>query len=1500
MMNAHFDDCPSSDDLKRFITGRFDVAATEQIASHIEACPNCQTRIEQLDDTDASVDAAVGAPNTIAFTDESHCGRVLGAIASGNKSASPPDHPQQLGDYTLLEPLGQGGMGTVYRARHAELGTLSAVKILQPHRSADQATINRFEREMVAIGKLDHPNIVRALDAGEDAGQQYLVMEYVNGFDLNRVASASESLSVADVAEVVRQAATGLSYVHRHGRVHRDIKPSNLILAHDGTVKLMDLGLARVEEYPVEEATTDVDDILGGSTIDLTRTHQVMGTPEYMPPEQVTDSSHVDHRADIYSLGCTFYKLLTGQSPMASSGSVTSLPQLMQRVQSPTIPVRVKRPDVPRALSDLIDRMLAKSPADRPQSAEEIATLLRPFASGAHLSELATRTQKNLALANSHALTTGDLSIGNDGDSAIFETTPYEPRLNTNAKLTLAGAAALLVLVATAVIFSQSYFAKGAVTVLTDSPDVAVLLASGNARFVDGTQEVPIKLGQTELPIGQYVISTNADSRLKFSQNLINIERDEHFVLSVTSSSRDLAKEVSLGQDEALEATNAPEPNAVVAIEQLSTYEPIDLISLIDPERDIRANDWRLVDGALVSTTDQRSTLMIPYQPPDHYRVELTAMRLKYDESLALGLVADNREILLVIDTYPWLGFLSGINQLDGVEISRRSSGSHQGQLLPLGQPVPIVATLRRDGQRLSIDMMVGGSQVLSWRGNVSQATNAGGYLTQPGLLFLAVFTASIKVSDFQVVPLDGEGTVVSFTDPSTNPQRAAVERVLWHGGVVSIVDHAGTPARTPPTRPLKFNIADRPSTQQPSPPQRPTTRIDRRSQIPEAPRVTAIDAQASSWFDDRDLPPLANFPELESLDLSSTRVSETGIEQLGVLPNLTSLSLAGTLLRDVPLELPAICPALKSLDLQNTLISDSSVAAVNGFAHLTELSLGGTGITQDGLSQLDALAELESLSLAGTTICQLDQLTSSRFPRLKRLNLLGTLTSRDELDAVRERMPELEVISGRDPGDLIALIDVQRDADARFSQGRVWQKENGRLITAEQSRITLPIVLPAEFDLHMTASRIAEGNAPIIGFTRPGGRHFAVGFDHDPELGYYTTLHGIDGKVDQLSPVKVQGESFPLGAEGPTEIEIRVRNRDKIADIQVLRNGTEVLRWQGDEARLHQLFSFWKGPNPTQSWMAQRDGSVVIEKLTVEPVSGPLNAGRAEEVSRFADLPVLNLDFRNREIDDIQLKELLKDRVPTHLTLYGPGITDASIDVIAANRQLRLLSLHSTGISESAIAQLADLPCLEGIEFWEMTQITDEVTKYLAPMPSLNHVVFKNCSFCAPGLERLHGRPITGMGLDNPGVNSEVLERYVLPFKKLRTLDLAGSPIDDDAMALFPRFTDLTLLHLGWNQTWQGPGLENLKQIPSLRQLYLDSSAVNDRSLGHLAGTTQIRGLSLRKTGLGDDSVETIVTLTGLEWLNLTETNFTTAGVERLKALMPQVDIHFDGGRKK
>ncbi len=229
-----------------------------------------------------------------------------------------------IGNYLILDKLGQGGMGVVFKARHRRLGRVVALKILPPSFARDKTAVDRFKREVEAAGRLKHPNVVAALDADEDRGVHFLVMEYVEGSDLDDVVRHRGQLPLGQAVDFVIQAARGLEAAHSQGIVHRDIKPSNLMLDGAGTVRVLDLGLARIVD-----ASNPFGQAAGAR---LTQSGTYMGTVDYMAPEQAEDSRKADHRADIYSLGCTLYFLLTGREPFVGD---TILKRLMAHMERP-------------------------------------------------------------------------------------------------------------------------------------------------------------------------------------------------------------------------------------------------------------------------------------------------------------------------------------------------------------------------------------------------------------------------------------------------------------------------------------------------------------------------------------------------------------------------------------------------------------------------------------------------------------------------------------------------------------------------------------------------------------------------------------------------------------------------------------------------------------------------------------------------------------------------------------------------------------------------------------------------------------------------------------------------------------------------------------------------------------------------------------------------------------------------------------------------------------
>ncbi|MFH1924443.1 MAG: serine/threonine-protein kinase, partial [Planctomycetota bacterium] len=277
-----------------------------------------------------------------------------------------------LGDYVILDEIGHGGMGQVFKAWRREMERTVALKILPAKRVESRASVERFHREVKAAARLEHPNIVAAYDAGEAEGIHFLVMQYVEGQDLAHVVAERGPLPVEEAVDYVIQAARGLEYAHRQGVVHRDIKPGNLLLDSEGTVKVLDLGLARIREgtgafFAEKGACPPTPPATAPDA--LTQSGQVMGTYDYMAPEQAQDTHSADHRADIYSLGCTLFRLLTGRKPYHGD---TPVQTLLAHCQEPVPSLCDVREDVPSRLDAVSQKMLAKSPDDRQQSMGEV------------------------------------------------------------------------------------------------------------------------------------------------------------------------------------------------------------------------------------------------------------------------------------------------------------------------------------------------------------------------------------------------------------------------------------------------------------------------------------------------------------------------------------------------------------------------------------------------------------------------------------------------------------------------------------------------------------------------------------------------------------------------------------------------------------------------------------------------------------------------------------------------------------------------------------------------------------------------------------------------------------------------------------------------------------------------------------------------------------------------------------------------------------------------
>ena len=422
--------CPTEHRLRQYLEGAVDESAADRISDHIDSCSTCDQLVASLEDPQAQVlervreglrmENLLREPELDQLRNKTRLPSA--GITDETKVDQRLEGGKRLRDYRLVRKIGEGGMGTVYQAVHVHLGKTVAVKILPTDKLRSKNSVARFKQEMRAVGKVNHPNVVSASDAGAIDGQHFLVMELVEGADLARIISDRGPLEVADACEIVRQAAIGLQHAHDIGLVHRDVKPSNLMLAIDGTVKVLDLGLAGLNNTDFESAANVI------VTDRLTSVGQIMGTLDYMAPEQITASKEVDGRADVYALGATLFQLLTKKTPCGDR-SAEPADRIEAVLRNPPIEISTLRSDVPGGLCALLRAMLAKAPADRPQTPTHVAQELSRFANHDDLVGLVEKCKTSIDIPSADVDITDDVSfIVSHADSQTGVTPAVKPQ----------------------------------------------------------------------------------------------------------------------------------------------------------------------------------------------------------------------------------------------------------------------------------------------------------------------------------------------------------------------------------------------------------------------------------------------------------------------------------------------------------------------------------------------------------------------------------------------------------------------------------------------------------------------------------------------------------------------------------------------------------------------------------------------------------------------------------------------------------------------------------------------------------------------------------------------------------------------------------------------------------------------------------------------------------------------------------------------------------------
>jgi WD40 repeat protein len=530
-------DCPADRELHMFDVGTLPAPDVERLSDHIARCSRCSTLLAEHHVEETRLMVALLSPGTTLVAEPEFAGARqqlldhpetisrdqldLAEIRRGVEDVLVDGRlPRQIGPYELSGELGQGAMGVVYRARHVNLKRDVALKILHPQLVANPKILHRFYREMEAIGQLRDPHIVQAYDAGQWDRIHFLAMEYVDGVDASRLCARTGPLSVPDACEIVRQVALGLETARRHRLVHRDIKPSNLMVARSGQVKILDLGLA----------------LLGRERGEPLREDAAVGTADYMAPEQWLGSPHVDIRVDIYSLGCTLVKLLTGRPPFYDAPD-DGVSKMQAHLLQPAPSLGELRAGMPRELSSLAARMLAKQPSDRIGSPREIAQRLGSYCHG---SDLAALVEPCMAASTADTVDQAERS-----DTARRGQAASRPRGPTRHWTLWTMAAATLVFLGAALVIHLTD--NGTVVVTVDQPGAKIEIGPIVRSTNENNESVTIRIGR-----GEHDVEVSKEGFKPHTQK-IEVQRGSKTSLNIT-----LAEELAESPEHSLVGHEGP------------------------------------------------------------------------------------------------------------------------------------------------------------------------------------------------------------------------------------------------------------------------------------------------------------------------------------------------------------------------------------------------------------------------------------------------------------------------------------------------------------------------------------------------------------------------------------------------------------------------------------------------------------------------------------------------------------------------------------------------------------------------------------------------------------------------------------------------------------------------------------------------------------------------------------------------------------------------------
>ncbi len=1441
--------------------------------------------------------------------------------------------PLVLGDYVLQEKIGAGGMGQVFRAKHRHMDRMVAIKLLPAALTKDEAAVKRFQREVKAAAKLAHPNIVQAFDASVQRGVWYLVMEHISGRDLSALTHEHGPLPVASAVDYILQAARGLAYAHAEGVVHRDIKPANLLLDRKGTVKILDMGLARFD--------TSADD----ADHQLTGSGQVMGTVDYMPPEQAQSTHDCDARSDIYSLGCSLYRLLTCDSVYHGE---TAVKKILSHMSAPIPSLCDNRPDVPAEIDRIFQKMIAKAPDQRYQHADELIADLEAWrradeADGGSSANLGDQDSKLSEFFRSiehfgntrHGLPSATVMAPSE---VAAPQTAMQPTLSrmTAEVMTSAHAARL------APNLSDQIGTLRRLTSGRGKPPVALFASvigsvvlvmvlgiwlivrdkEGNevARVrvpeggsVERTTTPPVKGGPAKTPAGTAWPRANA-----------KIPADPHrrAAEAVLAAGGTVTILTAPGEKTVSKLADLPdEPFAVWKITVFNS--PVPLSGLIDAMAPIQ----RSLDALVIDRTDGQVT-------------QLSNQDLEKLSNLNCRVVSLNRTGV----TDACANALAGWRGVSELQLSYTGAGDQFCHVLANW---PTLSTLNL-GQTLVTDdgikalencpnlntLNLGICQGITEKGLASiqrmpQLRHLNLYGTNLGDECIDALAAAghLRYINLQSTQISDEGArrlqsrlpQTYIVHPAAELPPAEQELVRWALGHKARIRHADY-SQAKPDEPVLL----------------PAETIDFAAGSPPASEAESLSHARSLrsliWPDlvsaDEAMTHVSKVASLVSLTMEKSDLSEEGLGRLSSLTSLEQVSLsANPRLDDNALRQFPKLPCLWRLVLDGCPVTGAGLEHLQRAPQLQILSLQSLPLEAESVRHLVPLKQLRYLTLYNSPLVDACVPHLSQCVSLRRLNLRGTEITERGIDQLHQALPH-------------CIIQ--------------W---DGGLVLPEVLDVAVP-------DSPSVINR-GLGNAPdpaavhrraAEAVLAAGGKVFVVTASSDKTVGTAADLPNEPFAVVAIETVESQRTlSGVIDAIAPIQQTLdRLVNRG----VTVL-SQKDLAKLQNLNCQVVYLMNTALTDAVTNSmvrWERVREmdfygtnvGDETCRIMGNWPALAQLNlAGTSitdDGLTALENCPLLNyLTLQGcHAITDKGLASLQRMPHLQNLNLKGTSFGDGTVDVLKAARQLRYINLQDTGFSDEGVRRLQTLlprtcidhpavelpPAEQELVRWAVAQQARVLLKdnsyaesdkpvrsavatidfsaasppaseaaRLAAARCLRRLVWRNLSGADEAIAHLAKiDSLIGLYLAGADLSGEGLGR-LSALKSLGSIDFYGCQrIDDAALSQFPELTAL------WDLTLSGcpitgAGLEHLERTPRLERLLLNSTPLESAALAQLPRQKHLQNLNLDQTPIDDTAVPHLSQCTALRRLQVRGTKLTKRGIDLLHQALPNCTIQWDGG---